>query len=148
MILPLIHVRDIECCPEAIGQTTRGGNYYLLGMSGDGLEGIITNRHPMQFLCVSPLSLLMNSENNRFIEGSANVRSESRDLIGLLFRKEKSQSGPPGSQPGYAADRLRPVLEPAEKLYGQTHLPCYWVALEHARRGKNSSQRGSRPKRV
>jgi hypothetical protein len=109
MILPLIHVRDMECCPEASGQTTRGHNYYLLGMSGDGLEGIVTSRHPMLFLYISPLSFLKNSEKNRFIEGSAKIRNESWDLSGLLLRKGQESSwtiGIPGSQPGCSADWL------------------------------------------
>jgi len=68
MILPLVRVKDVQCCHEAIGQTTRGSNYYLLRISGDGLKEIITSRHPMQFLSFPLLSFLKNSENNRFIE--------------------------------------------------------------------------------
>jgi hypothetical protein len=78
MILPLIHVNDRDCRFEGIGQTTRGVNYDLLRMSGDGLKGIITDRDPMQFLCIPPLSFLKNLENNLFIEGLAASNRRAR----------------------------------------------------------------------
>ena len=105
MILSLIHVRDMECCPEARGPATRGHNFHLLGMSGDGLEGIVINHYPKQFLCVSPLSFSKNSEINRFIEWLARAIREGMGLMGLPFRNE-NRSGRTAGMTAWISGRI------------------------------------------
>jgi hypothetical protein len=130
MILPLIHVRDMEYCPETRGSAAGGRNFHLLEMSGDGLEGILTNHYPKQFLCVSPLSFSRNSEINRFIEGLGCAIRDGMGLMGLPFRNENRSGRTAGMTAWTTGRSVRTGSRTGLKAIWTTNSPCCWVASE------------------